>query len=51
MGNAQAQSSINAATGNAPPASATTTATETKIDTEPRQRGYAAPKVEEAEDE
>lgn len=42
---------MNATTGHAPPASATTTATETQINTEPKQRSYAAPKVEEADDE
>ncbi|KAI1806180.1 translocation protein [Daldinia bambusicola] len=37
--------------GHAPPATATTTATETQIQTEPQQRAYVAPKVEELADD
>ncbi|KAK6957763.1 hypothetical protein Daesc_000552 [Daldinia eschscholtzii] len=37
--------------GRPPPATATTTATETQIQTEPQQRAYVAPKVEELADD
>ncbi|KAI8963844.1 translocation protein [Daldinia sp. FL1419] len=37
--------------GHPPPATATTTATETQIQTEPQQRAYVAPKVEELADD
>jgi translocation protein SEC62 len=47
----EAQSHISGTTGNAPPATATTTATDTQINTEPRQRSYVAPKVEELADD
>lgn len=50
---ASAQSTFAATTGQPMPASATTTATETQIDTgsDARQRAYEAPRVEELADD
>ncbi|KEZ41270.1 Translocation protein SEC62 [Scedosporium apiospermum] len=45
LSNMEAQSHISGTTGNAPPA------TDTQINTEPRQRSYVAPKVEELADD